>query len=121
MEDDRVWAFEESLWTGDDANYREKMDEACLVVVPQPPFVMSGGDAVKAVSNTPRWREAIFTDERIARPQEGLIVVAYHVVAKREAGEAYEAHCTSTYSRVEHEVWRVVQHQQTPKLTAGAG
>ena len=118
MDDDRVWAFEESLWTGDAENSREKMDAEVLVVVPTPPYVLGGDAAVEAVSDTPRWSEAEFTETRIARPQEGLIVVAYHVAAKRE-GEAYEAHCTSTYRRVEHEVWQVVQHQQTPKLTAG--
>lgn len=118
MEDDRVWAFEESLWTGDADNYREKMDAECLVVVPAEPYVLSGDDAVQAVSNTPRWESAEFRDGRIARPQEGLIVVAYHVSATR-GDEAYEAHCTSTYRRIEHEVWTVVQHQQTPKLVAG--
>ena len=119
MDDDRVWAFEESLWTGDADNYREKMDDDCLVVVPAPPYVLSGDAAVQAVSDTPRWTTVEFSDTRIVRPQEGLIVVAYGVVAKRDEGEAYEAHCTSTYRRIEHEVWTVVQHQQTPKLVAG--
>lgn len=119
MEDDRVWAFEESLWTGDADNYREKMDDAVLVVVPTPPYVLAADAAVEAVSSTPRWSEATFAETQIARPQEGLIVVAYHVTAKREGEDAYEAHCTSTYRRVEHEVWQVVQHQQTPKLVAG--
>ena len=44
-------------------------------------------------------------------------MIAYHAKATREA-ETYEAHCTSTYRRLEHEVWRVVQHQQTPPLVA---
>ena len=119
MDDDRVWAFEESLWTGDAENYREKMDGDCLIVVPTPPYVMSGDDAVAAVADTPRWTSVDFSDTRVARPQEGLIVVAYGIVAKRDDAEAYEAHCTSTYRRIEHEVWTVVQHQQTPKLVAG--
>jgi hypothetical protein len=118
MEDDRVWAFEESLWTGDAANYHEKMDDECVVVVPQPPYVMTGEQAKDAVSDTPRWESAEFTETQIMRPQEGLIVIGYQVSAKR-ADEAYEAHCTSVYRRLEHEVWRVVQHQQTPKLTSG--
>ncbi|MHA6722005.1 DUF4440 domain-containing protein [Sphingomonas sp. RS2018] len=118
MEDDRVWAFEDSLWTGDADNYREKMDADVIVVVPQPPYVLSGDEAVAAVADTPRWDEVGFTDERIARPQEGLIVVAYTVTASR-GDEEYVAHCSSTYRRLEHEVWKVVQHQQTPPLTAG--
>ena len=119
MEDDRVWSFEQSLWTGDAENYREKMDTECLVVVPQPPFVLQGEDAIEAVADTPRWARVTFSDNRIVRPQEGLIVIAYSVKAERQGERTYEAHCTSTYRRLEHEVWRVVQHQQTPRLVVG--
>ena len=115
MDDDRVWAFEESLWTADAAHYEESIDAECLMVLPHPPFVMRGQDAVAAVSATPRWASVTFDQQRIARPEEGMIVVAYHVTAKRDA-EAYEAHCTSTYRRRGHEDWQVVQHQQTPPI-----
>ena len=53
------------------------------------------------------------------RPQEGLIVIGYTVDAEKDGGEKYAAHCTSTYRRLEHEVWKVVQHQQTPPLKMG--
>jgi hypothetical protein len=119
MEDDRVWAFEESLWTGDAQHYRESIDESALMVVPQPPFVLESAAAVDAVSQTPRWDSVTFADGRIVRPQEGLIVIAYRAEAAK-GEERYVAHCTSTYRRLEHEVWRVVQHQQTPPLTADA-
>ena len=120
MEDERVRAFEESLWTGDADHYRELVDDECLMVLPQPPFVHSGAQAIEAVANTPRWSSVELGDLRIKRPQEGLIVIAYHAKASKEGGEAYEAHCTSTIRRIEHEVWRVVQHQQTPPLAAVA-
>lgn len=119
MDDDRVWSFEHSLWTGDADNYREKMDSECLVVVPQPPFVLQAEDAIAAVADTPRWAKAVFSDQKIVRPQEGLIVIAYSVKAERQGERGYEAHCTSVYRRLEHEVWRVVQHQQTPRLVVG--
>lgn len=111
MDDDRVWSFEKSLWTCDAEHYRELVDEECLMVLPQPPFVLTGTKAIEAVSNTPRWSDVEITKEQIARPQEGLIVIAYHAKAERE-GETYEAYCTSTYRRLAHEQWRVVQHQQ---------
>lgn len=116
MEDDRVWAFEESLWTGDAEHYQSSIDDACLMVLPQPPFVMSGQDAIAAVADTPRWTKVEISERQIARPQEGLIVVAYHARAERDGTAPYEAHCTSTYRRLAHEEWRVVQHQQTPPL-----
>ncbi|MGF7146518.1 hypothetical protein FHS96_000127 [Sphingomonas zeicaulis] len=118
MEDDRVWAFEESLWTGDAETYRAAIDEACLMVLPTPPFVFTGQQAIEAVSDTPRWSEVKIDQRQVVRPQEGLIVVAYRVVASRADGDPYEAHCTSTYRRLGHEEWRVVQHQQTPPLAA---
>lgn len=111
MEDGRVWAFEESLWTGDAENHREKIDDECLMALPTKPFVFTGQQAIEAVSNTPRWSEVRFSDQQIARPQEGLIVIAYAAEARRD-GEVYQAYCTSTYRRLSHEEWRVVQHTQ---------
>lgn len=119
MDDERVWSFEKSLWTGDEENYRKLIDDECLMVLPHPPFVMSGAQAVAAVAGTPRWTEANLSKGQIARPQEGLIVIAYQAKASRE-DERYEAYCTSTYRRLSHDEWRVVQHQQTlPAAIAG--
>jgi hypothetical protein len=120
MDDSRVWSFEESLWTGDSADYHDKIDSEALLVVPAPPFILHGEDAADAMAATPRWSSATFSEQRITRPQEGLIVVAYHIAASRDGGSDYEAHCTSTYRRLAHEDWRVVQHQQTPKLAVAA-
>lgn len=119
MDDDRVWDFETSLWTADAAHYRASIDDECLMVLPQPPYVMSGQQAIEAVSDTPRWTSVALSERQVMRPQEGLIVVAYKAEAAREGSEPYVAHCTSTYRRLGHEEWRVVQHQQTPPLTAG--
>lgn len=112
MDDDRVRDFETALWIGGEDVYRRSIDPECLMVVPADPFVMRGSEAVEAVSKTPRWETVEFDDLRIARPQEGLIVLAYGVRALR-GGEAYKAYCSSTYRRVAHEQWQVVQHQQT--------
>ncbi|ADL01540.1 DUF4440 domain-containing protein [Brevundimonas subvibrioides] len=119
MEDSRVWAFEESLWTADADHYREAIDAECLMVVPTAPYVLGGAEAIDAVIHTPRWTKVEMSDRRVTRPQEGLIVVAYHVTASRADAGEYTAWCTSTYRRVEHEVWTVVQHQQTPPIALG--
>lgn len=119
MDDDRIWTFEESLWTGDADHYRESIDDECVMVVPQPPFVMTGEQAADSVADTPRRSSVSFSHQQVMRPQEGLIVIGYTADAGRDDGERYVAHCTSTYRRLEHEEWRVVQHQQTPPLKAG--
>jgi hypothetical protein len=86
MDDARVWEFEESLWTGSAEHYRELIDKECLMVVPAPPYVMAGQQAIDAVSDTPRWSQVMLSSQQIARPQEGLIVVAYHAEAKKDDG-----------------------------------
>ena len=118
MDDERVWQFEHSLWVGDAEHYRALIDDECLMVLPAAPFVMSGQQAVDAVAGTPRWSKAELSDRQVSRPQEGLIVVAYKANAERDGMSPYEAHCTSTYRRLGHDEWRVVQHQQTPPLTS---
>lgn len=113
MDDDRVWAFETSLWTGDAEHYRELIDEECAMVIPTAPFICQGADAIEAVAATPRWTDVKISEGHILRPQDGLIVIAYHARAERDESR-YEARCTSTYRRLGHDDWRVVQHQQTP-------
>jgi hypothetical protein len=120
MDDDRLWSFEQSLWLEGEDNYREKVDAEVQMVLPIPPHVFSGEDAIAAVAATPIWDRADLTDRRVSRPQEGLIVVAYHVHAEKDGTAGYQAHCTSVIRRIEHEVWRVVQHQQLPLLAASA-
>jgi hypothetical protein len=112
MDDQRVWAFEESLWTADAEHYQRSIDDQCLMVLPTPPFVLTGQQAIDAVKSTPRWSEVEFSQQRISRPQVGLIVSAYEVHASKSSGESFEAYCTTTYRRLAHEDWRVVQHQQ---------
>ncbi|RZJ89552.1 MAG: DUF4440 domain-containing protein [Brevundimonas sp.] len=113
MDDARLWGSEEGLWTADPEQYRQTIDDECLMVLPDAPHVFSGAEAVAAVSRTPRWSSVAFSAQAVARPQEGLIVIAYAVTAQRDE-QSYSAHCTTTYRRLEHEVWRVIQHQQSP-------
>ncbi|WP_419826378.1 DUF4440 domain-containing protein [Sphingomonas sp.] len=115
MDDKRVWAFEESLWIGDADHYRALIDEECVMVLPTPPYVLKSRDAIEAVADTPRWSEVTISQGQIMRPQEGLIVIAYTAEARKE-DSGYTAHCTSTYRRLAHDEWRVVQHQQTPPI-----
>ncbi len=118
MEDARVWEFEESLWTGDAETYQQLIDDECLMVLPEQTYVFTGAQAIEAVQKTPRWSEVAFSEQQIARPQEGLIVLAYCARASRE-DKVYTAYCTTTIRRLEHDKWRVLQHQQTVPLTAG--
>ena len=118
MQDDRLWGFEQSLWLEGRENYREKVDPEVVMILPQPPHVFTGREAIAAVMATPVWDRAELTDRHVSRPHEGLIVVAYRVRAEKDGHAGYGAWCSSVIHRLEHEVWRVVQHQQTPITAA---
>jgi len=118
MDDARIWEFEESLWKADAEQYRACIDEAYVLVVPMEPYIMDGKGAAELLAKTPRWDAVEFTQTHVSRPQEGLIVIGYHAHATR-GDEAYDAWCSSTYRRLAHEEWRVVQHQQTVQPVAG--
>ncbi len=113
MEDTRIWEFERDLWIGGGEVYRERVAENCVMGLPATPFLFDGEAATQAVESTPRWEEVEFAECVVERPQEGLIVIGYRAHARR-GSESYHALCTSTLRRLEHEVWVVVQHQQTP-------
>ncbi len=115
MEDARLWSTEESLWKGGRDVYEKLVSKDCLMVVPAEPYVVSGEQAIDAVSNTPRWEDVRFSDQRIARPEYGMIVCAYHVEATR-GDEQCACYATSTYQRCGDHDWQVVQHQQTVPL-----
>ena len=116
MEDDRTRSFERDLWVGGEEVYRQRVSKDVQMVLPQEPYVFSGEDAIRAVTNTPRWSEVDLGGLQVSRPEEGLIVIAYEARASR-GDEHYRAFCTSTYRRRGHEDWEVVQHQQTLGLT----
>ena len=114
MDDNRVHEFEQELWVGGPEVYEAKVARDCLMALPAEPFVFGGDQAIAAVKATPRWDEVEFSDSQISRPAEGLIVFAYRAKARRGGETAYHALCSSTYRRLSHEEWVVIQHQQTP-------
>ncbi|MBB1491675.1 DUF4440 domain-containing protein [Paracoccus sp. MC1854] len=111
MDDKRVWEFEESLWRASEERYHERVDPDCVMALSRAPWLFTGDAAIEAVSHTPAWDEVAFSQQDVRRPQEGLIAIAYCVVASRE-GTRFAAACTSVYRRRGHDDWTVVQHTQ---------
>jgi hypothetical protein len=121
MEDERIWAMEEKLWHGGDEVYEHLVDENVVMSLPAEPFLFSRDQAKEAVKNTPRWEQVRFSDKKVNRPEEGLIVIGYRVEASR-GDETYRCFATSTIMRRGHEDWTVVHHSQVvpPKAVAQA-
>ena len=121
MEDGRIWAMEEKLWYGGDEVYERLVDENVVMALPAEPFIFSRDQAKEAVKKTPRWDEVNFSDTKVNRPHEGLIVIGYQVEAKR-GDETYRCYASSTMMRRGHEDWTVVHHSQVvpPKAVVDA-
>lgn len=122
MDDDRVWNFEESLWRASENRYHERVDPDCIMALSHAPHLFAGEEAIEAVSGTPAWDEVRFEHKTVTRPEEGMIVVGYHVTAAK--GEMqFRAACTSVYRRRGHDDWTVVQHAQVvpPAVGSAAG
>ena len=111
MDDDRVWKFEESLWRASEERYHDRVDPECIMALSHEPYLFAGQDAADAVSGTPEWDEVRFEDKTVSRPQEGMIAIAYRIVATK-GGTRFAAACTSVYRRRAHDDWTVIQHCQ---------
>jgi hypothetical protein len=122
MEDTRIWQMEEKLWHGGDEVYETLVDEKVVMALPAEPFIFSRDAAKAAVKNTPVWEQVRFSNQKVTRPHEGLIVIGYEVEATR-GEETYRCFASSTMMRRGHDDWTVVQHSQVvpPKMAVDAG
>lgn len=83
MNEDRIWEFETELWTGSAEAYDRKVADDCVMALPTDPWLLDGAAARKAVKETPRWDTVEFSDTHVAKPEHGLIVIAYRAKASR--------------------------------------
>src|SRR6476646_1631233 len=117
MEDARIWEMEEKLWHGGDEVYDTLVDENVVMALPAEPFLFSRDAARQAVKNTLVWDQVNFSEQKVSRPEGGLIVIGYQVEAKR-GDETYRCYASSTMMRRGHDDWTVVQHSQVVPPTA---
>lgn len=114
MTDEEAWRIEESLWKGSAADFADRVSANCLMAFADPVGVISGTEAAEGLIALERWATVDITAEKIARPGEDLIILAYRAEGQRDLAPAYRAYCTSTYHRSAGGRWLLVQHQQTP-------
>ena len=69
------------------------------MVLPELTYVLNDAQAIEAVQKTLRWPVVTFGEKQVARPQEGLILVAYKAEAHL-SDESYTAYCTTTMRRL---------------------
>ena len=114
MGDDEAWCMERAFWTGGAEHYRDALDPACVMAFPAPAGIIAGPGIAESLAGAPRWSSVGMSEAHVARPADGLLVLAYKAKGERDGAAPYTAHCTSTYRRADDGRWRLVQHQQTP-------
>ncbi|OAP38542.1 hypothetical protein AU381_23595 [Sinorhizobium glycinis] len=112
MDDKEAWEWERKLWLEGAGVYQHLLDDECLMAF-EPGGILGGVEIIRALDGTPRWLDVAMTEQRSARPNDSVLVLAYRADARRDPAVPYAAYCTSTYART-GEDWRMVQHQQTP-------
>ena len=113
-EEHQLWALERSLWLGGPEVYERTLDPDCLAALPGVGILTAATAILKSLEEAPRWDEVEMAERHLAQPTDGVAVLAYHAVGRRQGAEPYDTLCTSTYRR-DGAGWRLIQHQQTPR------
>ena len=108
-----VWAIELELWLGGRAAFEAALDPECQMANPDPWDVLDRAGPAPEPTPALGWSDVTLRRQALARPRQGVAVLAYQAQARDGERAAYEAECTSTY--VERDgVWRIVQHRERP-------
>ena len=114
---DNLFTIEEGFWLGDQAFFRDHLDDRCLIAFPQAGEMhgLKSREEVAATASTQpgRWRDLEMSSRHIVQPADGVAIISYRADAKRFDGEPYAALVGSGYVRRE-DGWKLMFHQHSP-------
>ena len=110
LRDDLV-AMEKKLWSGGQSEYRNTLDNDCLVAFTEMAGV-SSRDQIASQAKARRFSDVNIDVDGLLRPTDDVAILTYHVHALREK-MPYDAVVSSGYVRRDG-VWKMMFHQQTP-------
>jgi hypothetical protein len=114
MTEQDLWRLEEGFWTGGEDFYERHLSADALMVLPEPAGIMDRGATLESIRSGGRWTDIAFSDQRITRPAEAIVVLVYSAKAARaNTDTTYSAQCSSVYVSSTGD-WRLALHQQTP-------
>ncbi len=114
---DDLLAKEQKLWSGGKPEYRDTLDDDCLLAFTEMSGV-SDRDAIASQADSSRWHDLDLEIEGFIQPTDDVAILTYHVNALRNRDEPYEARVSSGYVKRDGG-WKLMFHQQTP-LRSGA-
>lgn len=114
---DELFAIEEGFWLGDQAFFRDHLDDRCLLAFPQMGEMhgVKSRDEVAATASTQpgRWKDLNMSDRHVVRPAEDVAIISYRADVKRFDGEPYAALIGSGYVKRDGG-WKLAFHQHSP-------
>ncbi len=118
--EEELLAIETVLWTGGAEEYRENLDDQCLLAFSGMAGVKGRDEVAATVEGPDRWRDVEIEVAGVLRPSTDVAILTYEASAVRGAEERYRALVSSGYVRRDRG-WKLMFHQQTPVLTQAAG
>jgi hypothetical protein len=109
---DNLLAMEQKLWSGGKLEYRQTLDDDCLVAFTEMSGV-SKRDDIASQADSNRWHDLDLEVEGFIQPTDDVAILTYHVSALRGDDEPYEARVSSGYVK-RNGGWKLMFHQQTP-------
>ena len=103
--------IEHELAAGSDYEYRERLAEDAVVIVPG--RALTKAETVAAMRESPGWDAFRIADPQVIRSGPDVVGVTYRFEGTRDAEYGYAALMSSVYSRAGGD-WKLVLHQQTP-------
>jgi hypothetical protein len=100
------------LWSGGADEYREILDDDCLVAFTKMAGVSDREAVAGAAEGNQRWRDVKLDSQGMLRPTDDVAILTYRATAKR-GDEPYRALVSSGYVERDGE-WKLMFHQQTP-------
>ena len=112
MPSEDLWTLEHRFWLDGAPLYRERL-AADSAMAFAGAGIMGRAAIIEGIANGPRWQDVTLADRHDIR-RNGLAIIAYSAIARREDGEPYRALCSSTYID-QGGTWMLLFHQQTPQ------
>jgi len=103
--------IEHELAAGSDREYRARLAEDAIVIVPG--RALTKAETVAAMRESPGWDAFRIVDPHVIRSGPDVVGVTYRFEGTRDADFGYAALMSSVYSRASGD-WKLVLHQQTP-------
>jgi hypothetical protein len=108
-----LWEMERGFWLNDAAYYTTFLAPDCIMVFPEPPGVLVGGEIIAALDKAPRWKTIEMQNQSLVSLDPHVAVLTYRAMAQRDGEPVYAALCSSIYTHANSQ-WLLVHHQQTP-------